>query len=148
MSVQQRRFAAATRTAAPKGGLRSRIKLTLTWITVGTALSLFTFTVVGTAATTKPDLAGAMKKLPPSDAMIVINTGNHEVCAVNQTQLTQLQSRYTTAWTTVMLNGTATDLVTVDGASDRDLRNMFQHVQCELVKKKHVFYLPFDAQTS
>ncbi len=148
MSVQQRRFAAATRTAAPKRGSRSRLKLTLTWLIVVTALSLFTFSVVAAAAPTKPDYAGAAKKLPPEQPMVVINTGKKEVCSVSQTQLDQLQAEYSTSWTTVMLNGTRADLLTVDDASDHDLHAMFKHVHCELVKRKHVFYLPFDAQTS
>ena len=50
MSVHQRRFAAATRTAAPARGFKQRVKLTLTWLTVLAALSLFTFTVAATAA--------------------------------------------------------------------------------------------------
>ena len=87
MSVQQRRFAAATRTAAPQRGSRSRLKLTLTWLIVVTALSLFTFSVVAAAAPTKPDYAGAAKKLPPEQPMVVINTGKKEVCSVSQTQL-------------------------------------------------------------
>jgi hypothetical protein len=148
MSVQQRRFAAATRTAAPKRGLRGRIKLTLTWLTILAALSLFTSTVVATAAGTKPDYAAAAKKLPPADAIVVINTGTKEVCSVSGTQLDQLQAEYDTSWTTVMLNGTRTDLVTVDDASDHDLRTMFKDVHCVLVKKQHVFYLPFDANIS
>jgi hypothetical protein len=148
MSVHKSRFAAATRTAAPPSGSRSRLKLTLTWITVATALSLFTFTVVGTAAVNKPDIAGAAKKLPPGQPMVVINTGKKEVCSVTQSQLALLQSSYRTSWTTVMLNGVKTDLVTVDGANDHDVHKMFEHVHCELVHRKHLFYLPFDAQTS
>jgi hypothetical protein len=148
MSVQQKRFAAATRTAAPKRGPRGRIKLTLTWLTILAALSLFTSTVVATAAGTKPDYAAAAKKLPPGDAIIVINTGKKQVCSVSGTQLAQLQAEYATSWTTVMLNGTRTDLVTVAGASDHDLHGMFKQVHCVLVKKQHVFYLPFDANIS
>jgi hypothetical protein len=148
MSVQQNRFAAATRTAAPKRGSRSRVKLTLTWLIVVTALSLFTFSVVGTAATTKPDYAGAAKKLPRDQPMIVINTGKKLICSVNETQLARLQAEYSTGWTTVMLNGTPTDLLTVDDASDHDVHQMFEHARCELVKRKHLFYLPFDANIS
>jgi hypothetical protein len=65
MSVDTRRFAAATRTAASKTGSapRSRLKLTLTWLTIATALTFFTFTMVATAANSKPDYAGAVKQL-------------------------------------------------------------------------------------
>jgi len=148
MSVQQRRFAAATRTAAPKRGSRSRIKLTLTWLTVVTALSLFTTTVVATAAGGKPDFAGAAKQLPSNQPMVVLQTGKKEVCSVNGTQLAVLQARFDTGWMTVMLNGVETDLVTVSGATAHDLNTMVGPVNCKLVQEKHIFYLPFDAQTS
>jgi hypothetical protein len=148
MSVQNRRFAAATRTAAPKRGSGSRLKLTLTWLIVVTALSLFTFSVVGTAAVTKPDYAGAAKKLPPNGHHIVINAGKREVCSVNAAQLAVLQAHYDTGWMTVTMNGADVDLLTVSGANDHDLHTMLGDVECKLVKEKHVFYLPFDAQTS
>jgi hypothetical protein len=148
MSVQQRRFAAATRTAAPKSGSRGRIKLTLTWLTIVTALSLFTTTVVASAAGGKPDFAGAAKKLPRQQPMVVIQTGKKEVCSVNAAQLAVLQARYDTGWMTVTLNGVETDLVTVSGADDHDLKTLVGPVDCKLVQQKHLFYLPFDAQTS
>src|SRR4051812_36426760 len=124
MSVPQRRFAAATRTAAPKRGSRSRLKLTITWLIVVTALSLFTFSVVGTAAVTKPDYARAAKKLRPDQPRIVIKAGKREVCSVNEQQLALLQARYDTGWMTVTMNGAAVDLVTVSGANERDLHAM------------------------
>jgi len=46
------------------------------------------------------------------------------------------------------MNGADVDLVTVSGANDHDLHAMLGDVQCKLVKEKHLFYLPFDAQTS
>jgi hypothetical protein len=148
MSVQQRRFAAATRTAAPARGFGRRVKLTLTWITVATALSLFTFTVVGTAATTKPDVASAAGKLPANGPRIVID-GKHEVCSVHAAQLALIQARYETGWMTITLDGAPVDLVTVSGAKERDLKKMLgEKVRCQLVEQKHLFYLPFDAQTS
>src|SRR5436190_13195895 len=148
MSVQQKRFAAATRTAAPRRGSRSRLKLTLTWLTIVTALSLFTSTVVATAAGGKPDYAGAAKKLSPNQPMVVIQTGKKEVCSVNATQLAMLQAQYDTGWMTVMLNGVQTDLVTVSGGNAHDVSAMVGPVNCKLVQEKHLFYLPFDAQTS
>jgi hypothetical protein len=148
MSVHQRRFAAATRTAAAPRGLVGRLKLTFTWIIVLAALSLFTFTVVGTAATTKPDVAGAAKKLPPDQPQIVID-GKHAVCSVNASQLKLIQARWQTGWMTVTMNGAPVDLVTVTGAKRPDLEKMLgKKVTCQLVEQKHVFYLPFDAQTS
>jgi hypothetical protein len=50
---------------------------------------------------------------------------------------------------TVMLNGTATDLITVDGANGGDVRQMLGHVDCQIVKDKRMFFfLPFDANVS
>jgi hypothetical protein len=149
MSVQQRRFAAASRTAAPSSGSRSRIKLTLTWLVVVTALSLFTFSVVGTAATAKPDVAGAAKQLPSSTPKIVIKLSKHDVvCTVNATQLPVLQSRFQTGWMTVTINDKQVDLLTVTGASQHDVRTVIGKSECVIVQMQHVFYLPFDAQLS
>jgi hypothetical protein len=50
---------------------------------------------------------------------------------------------------TITMDGAPADLVTVSGADDHDMRKVLgEHVKCKLVKEKHVFYLPFDAQTS
>ena len=149
MSVQQPRFAAATRTAARKRGSRSRLKLTMTWLTIATALSLFTVTVVANAAPSKPDYAGAANQLRSDQPRVVIQSGSKkEVCSVNSAQLVLLQARYDVGWMTVTLDGVATDLVTVAGANDHDLHLLLGDVTCRFVKEKHVFYLPFDAQLS
>lgn len=149
MSVHQRRFAAAKRTAARTTGSSSRLKLTLTWLTIATSLSFFTFTVVATAAPSKPDYAGAAKKLGGDQPKVVIRSGSKkEVCSVNQSQLEWLQARYDVGRMTVTIDGEPVDLVTVAGANDHDLRTMLGNVTCRLVQEKHVFYLPFDAQTS
>jgi hypothetical protein len=150
MSVHHRRFAAATRTAAHKNGSRSRLKLTMTWLTIATALSLFTFTVGAGAVNTKPDYAGAAKKLGSDKPLIVVDNGHgqKEVCSVNQKQYELLETRYDTGHLTVTVNGSPVDLVTVDGAKDHDLHVLLGDMTCKLVKEKHVFYLPFDAQTS
>ena len=150
MSVQQKRFAATTRTAARTRGFRGRVKLTLTWLTVLAALSLFTLTVVGTAAAKKPDVAGAIQKLPPSQPVIVID-GRKQVCSVNASQLKLIQAEYDTGWMTVNINGADTDVVTVTGMKENELKKMLgngKQVKCEVVQQQHVFYLPFDAQTS
>jgi hypothetical protein len=150
MSVHHRRFAAAKRTAARKSGSRSRLKLTMTWLTIATALSLFTFSVVATAAPTKHDYAGAVKKLNSNQPKIVVtsDTGKKEVCSVNASQLAAIQGQYDVGWMTVTVDGTVTDLVMVSGANDHDLHAMLGDFTCQFVKEKHVFYLPFDAQTS
>jgi hypothetical protein len=150
MSVNNRRFAAAKRTAAPTRGSRSRLKLAFTWLTVATALSFFTFTVAATAANSKPDYAGAAKGLRADQPRIVVtSSGKHEVCSVNEAQLARLDAEYEVGWMTVTIDGSPADLVTVTGANDGQMRAMLgDHVKCTLVKEQHVFYLPFDAQTS
>ena len=149
MSGQQRRFAAASRTAAPTSGSRSRIKLTLTWLIVVSALSLFTFSVVGTAATTKPDVAGAAKQLPSNTPKIVIKLNKHDVvCTITAAQVPILQSHFQTGWMTVTLNDKDVALLTVTGATQHDVRTVIGKSQCALVQMQHVFYLPFDAQLS
>ena len=48
-----------------------------------------------------------------------------------------------------MLNGTATNLITVDGMRDNEVHDMLGHVKCEVVKDKHLFFfLPFDTNIS
>ena len=149
MSVHQRRFAAAKRTAARTTGSSSRLKLTMTWLTIATSLSFFTFTVVATAAPSNPDYAGAAKHLNPHQPKVVIQSGNKkEVCSVNASQLALLQAEYVVGWMTVTVDGAPVDLVTVEGANDHDLRTMLGDVTCRLVQQKHLFYLPFDAQLS
>ena len=150
MSVHHRRFAATTRTAARTRGSRSRLKLTMTWLTIATALSLFTFTVGAGAVNTKPDYAGAAKQLPSDKPLVVVDKGHgkKEVCSVNQSQYELLETRYPTGHLTVTVDGSPVDLVTVEGAKDHDLHVLLGDMQCKLVQQKHVFYLPFDAQTS
>jgi hypothetical protein len=149
MSVHQRRFAAAKRTAARTTGSSSRLKLTLTWLTIATSLSLFTCTVVATAAPSKPDYGEAAEHLRADQPLVVIQSGNKkEVCSVTAAQVAQLDALYVVGWLTVSVDGEPVDLVTVAGANDHDLRAVLGNVNCRLVKEKHVFYLPFDAQTS
>jgi hypothetical protein len=148
MSVHQRRFAAAQKTAAPKSGSRSRLKLTATWLTIATALSFFTFTVVATAANSEPDYAGAANQLPQDGRLVVITSGQREVCSVNASQLDVLESRYDVGRMTVEVDGVPGDFATVGGANDHELRTLLGYVDCKLVKEKHVFYLPFDANVS
>jgi hypothetical protein len=148
MPINNRRFAAVNRTPAAKPGPRSRLRLTLTWLTIVAALTFFTFTVAATAGS-KPDYAGAAKGLRADQPRVVINSGGKEqVCSVNQTQLAQLDAAYETGWMTVTIDGSPTDLVTVAGANDHDMHSILGDAKCKLVKEKHVFYLPFDAQTS
>src|SRR5262249_402617 len=158
MSVDTRRFAAATRTAASKTGSapRSRLKLTMTWLTIAAALTFFTFTMVATAANSKPDYAGAVKQLAKQHAngnnangngngkgnddsqgdtpAVVVQKGNKkEVCTVNESQLATLQSNYAVGWMTVDVDGTPTDLVTVAGAQEHDLHQLLGNMTCTLV---------------
>jgi hypothetical protein len=64
MSVGNRRFAAAQRTAAVPARARGRLKLTATWLVIATALSAFSFTVVAGARTVgRPDYGRAVEQL-------------------------------------------------------------------------------------
>jgi hypothetical protein len=64
MSVENRRFAAAQRTAAVPARSRGRLKLTATWLVIATALSAFSFTVVAGARTGgPPDYGRAVEQL-------------------------------------------------------------------------------------
>jgi hypothetical protein len=119
-------------------------------LTVATALTFFTFTVVATAASSKMDYAGALKKLsggktPADDSAIVIRHGDKkELCTVDESQLGLLQTRFAVGRITVTIDGTPTDVVTVDDANPHELHVLLGDMQCTLVKEKHVFFLPFD----
>ena len=145
MSTHQPRFAAAKRTTAKGSGPRSRLKLTVTWLMIVTALTFFTFTLVASAANQTPDYAAAVRGLPDGGQLVAV--GDH-VCSVNRAQVTQLEALYDVGWMTVDVDGDAVDIVTVSGANDHDVRAVLGDSKCKLVKQKRVFFLPFDAQTS
>jgi hypothetical protein len=145
VSVHHRRFAAAKRTAAYKGGSRSRTKLMVTWLTIVAALTFFTFTLVASAANPEPDYASAVKELPEGEQFVVV--GDH-VCSVNRAQVSQFEALYEVGWMTVDVDGEAVDMVTVSGANEHEIRAVLEDARCKLVKRKRVFFLPFDAQTS
>ena len=126
-------------------GTRSRLKLTLTWLTIVTALTFFTFTLVASAANPKPDYAAAAQQLPRDKALVVV--GN-QLCSVDESQVAQLATMYDVGWDTLTVDGELVDMVTVSGAKDRELREFLGDATCKLVKRKRVFFLPFDAHTS
>ena len=106
MPVNNRRFAAVEPDSSRGSRLAQPLELTLTWLTIVTALTFFTFTVAATAAGSKPDYAGAAKGLRADQPRVVIKTGGDErVCSVNQTQLAQLDAAYETGWMTVTIDG-------------------------------------------
>jgi hypothetical protein len=126
-------------------GTRSRLKLTLTWLTIVTALTFFTFTLVASAANPKPDYAAAAKQLPQKTPLVVVGD---QLCSVDESQVAQLATMYDVGWDTLTVDGVPVDMVTVSGAKDRELREFLGDATCKLVKRKRVFFLPFDAHTS
>jgi hypothetical protein len=129
MSVVDPRLAAAQRTAARHGAKRAghRVRLVATWLFIVPLLSLFSFSVVASAKTlSKPDLKGAVSRLPSDKHVIEIAVGanpgdhgkkdttktpdgtsgnalvaqfshaDHLVCSVTGSQLVRIQQRYST----------------------------------------------------
>jgi hypothetical protein len=79
MSVVDPRLAAAQRTAASHGAKRAghRVRLLATWLFIVPLLSLFSFSVVASAKTlSKPDLKGAVSRLPSNEHVIQIAVGS------------------------------------------------------------------------
>ena len=95
MPVNNRRFAAVNRTPAADPGSRSRLRLTLTWLTIVTALTFFTFTVAATAAGSKPDYAGAAKGLRADQPRVVIKTGARKGSAPSTRRSSRSSMRHT-----------------------------------------------------
>lgn len=80
MSVDDPRHAAAQRTAAQTRGKRAhRVRLAATWFFIVPLLSFFSFSVVAGAKTfSKPDVAGAVAKLPSDEHVIQIAVGSND----------------------------------------------------------------------
>src|SRR5436309_14837155 len=103
MSVENRRLAAAQRTAAKKTSgahaPRRRWLRLASWLLIVPTLSLFSFSVVAGAAGfgSKPDYAGAVQQLPQGLGVVAIELGSGtEVCSVNQSQLAAISSHWQT----------------------------------------------------
>ncbi len=149
MSVENRRHAAAQRTAAHNRKLRLA-----SWLLIVPTLSLFSFSVVAGAAGfgTKPDYAGAIQQLPQGLGVVALELGSgaKEVCSVNDAELAAISSRWPTARIRIDVAGRSVDIVTVSGANDHDLRQVIggKGATCKLVRVASVFFLPFDAHTS
>ncbi|MFL5928095.1 MAG: hypothetical protein ACJ77E_14295 [Gaiellaceae bacterium] len=149
MSVGTRRFAAAQRTAARKAP--SRAKRLGAWIIIVPAISLFSFSIVASAAglRSKPDVASAAAKIvqdkqdkqgrsdDKSDdgGFVVVDTGDggegfaklltrgaKEVCWISTSGLGRVSAVYRTTTSTVHVGGTTYSLVTVYGANTHTLR--------------------------
>src|SRR5260370_13277784 len=80
MSVVDPRLAAAQRTAVSQNPKRvsHRVRLATTWLFIVPLLSLFSFSVVASAKTlSKPDLKGALSRLPSDTHVIQIAVGSN-----------------------------------------------------------------------
>lgn len=167
MSVQTQRSAAARRTAA--ASTRVRAFRIASWLLVIPTLALFSFSVVAGASGlgAKTDYAGAVKAVTPKPAekgaLVVVQAPSHanplekllsgsmqEVCWITTLQLARVSQRYATGRMTITVDGKPLDLVTVDGAKDRDLRTLLgpSALTCRLVQVARTFFLPFDAHGS
>jgi hypothetical protein len=157
MSVESPRLAAAQRTVAAaqkRGGSKGRrrwIRLA-SWCFIVPMLSLFSFSVVASARSVgKPDYASAIKQLPSSKPVVVLeNNGKPLVCSVTQSQATGLGARWRTGWVTMTFDGQEFRTLWVDGPSDHELRDFLGSSggDCKLVRLKSLFYLPFNANLS
>lgn len=167
MSVSDPRPAAAQRTAASKArGTRRRMTVLATWMFIVPLLSLFSFSVVAGARTSKPDYESAVKQLPPDQPVVQVSaapsdndgtnglfdrvTHEHFVCSVTASELVRIQARYRTSRFTIGHGSRTLDIVSVYGANERDLRTYLgdNGVRCVLVRVATVFFLPFDPHGS
>jgi hypothetical protein len=170
MSIQHRRPAAGQWTAARvrRDALNegSRWKRLSWWLLIVPALALFSFSLAAGAQTGKPDYASAAKELPKSKALVVIGPrddgtllgwlksiySSHELCSVTASQLERIASEYEVGQVTIAVDGAPVELVTVSGqgANDAELRALLgvPALNCRLVRRASVFYLPFDAHGS
>jgi hypothetical protein len=157
MSVDNRRLAAAQRTAAKKtsGAVppRRRWLRLASWLVIVPTLSLFSFSVVAGAAGfgATEDYASAAAQLPQSRPMVVITSGSlKEICSVGPRQLAVISSRWRTGRISVSVGGKSLDVVTVSGANETELRSVLGGPQltCRLVQVARVFFLPFDPHGS
>jgi hypothetical protein len=132
-------------------------------------LSLFSFSVVAGAQTVgKPDYAGAAKQLPRGKPLIVVSapnastdslldrlrktSANEALCSVTQSQLDRIGAHYTVERTTITMDGVDVEVAMVSGAGANvhELREYLGRpaLECKLVRRASVFFLPFDAHGS
>jgi hypothetical protein len=157
MSVENRRLAAAQRTAAKKtsGAVppRRRWLRLASWLVIVPTLSLFSFSVVAGAAGfgAKDDYGSAAAQLPQNQPMVAITSGSlKEICSVGPRQLAVISSRWRTGRISINVGGRSLDVVTVSGANENDLRTVLggPRLTCRLVQVARIFFLPFDAHGS
>ena len=170
MSIDHRRPAAGQWTAAQvrRDSLRegSRAKRLVWWLVIVPALALFSFSLAAGAQTGKTDLASAARELPPMKPLVYIRTSqadsltswlsgkwdSHELCSVTTSQLQRISSEYQVGWTTVTAASGTMQIATVSGpgANDAEVRSLLSvsALDCRLVRRASIFYLPFDAHGS
>ena len=170
MSIEHRRPAAGQWTVAQvrrdtlnEGTRRKRLSW---WLLIVPALALFSFSLTASAGTGKPDYASAAKDLPKGQPLVVVGPradgsllgwltstySTHEVCSVTPSQLERIASAYDVGQMTVTVDSAPVQLVTVSGkgANDAELRAFLgvRALDCRLVRRASIFYLPFDAHGS
>jgi hypothetical protein len=135
MSVDDRRFAAAQRTAASRhGGDYARAARQLP----------STGAIVLVSASTKPHET-------PLDRLTSSYT-NRELCSVTAEQLKRVAAHYQVGQMTITVDGKPVVIATISGqgANDHELREYLgdPNMKCKLVREGGVFFLPFDPHTS
>lgn len=156
MSVGSRRYAAAQRTAV--GSTPSRVKRLGAWIVIVPALSLFSFSVVASAAgfSSKPDVGKTATQVvqkhddAKSGAVVVLGHGEKQVCWISKSQLVRVSAMYKTTTSSLQVGSNTYSLVTVYDANEHTLRTLLggSAVDCKLVHEQHLFFLPFDPNIS
>lgn len=157
MSVGSRRYAAAQRTAV--GSTSSRVKRLGAWIVIVPALSLFSFSVVASAAgfSSKADVGKTAAQVvhakhddAKSGALVVLGAGEKQVCWISKSQLVRVSAVYKTTTSSLQVGSNTYSLVTVYDANEHTLRTLLgsSAVECKLVHEQHLFFLPFDPNIS
>ena len=76
--------------------------------------------------------------------------GGKQVCWISTSQLTRVSAVYRTSTSTIRVGQTTYTIVTIYGASERDLKQLLgtYSVKCRLVHAAKLFFLPFDPNLS
>jgi hypothetical protein len=178
MSVGTRRLAAAQRTAVRRSPSRAKRLGAWIIIVPALALFSFSVVAGAAGLNTKPDVAAAAAKVVPKghDAgnpaadnekqdkggLVLVGSSHdghgiagllgktgREICWISTSQLARVSAAYRTSIATIGVGGTAYQLVTVYGASERNMKQLLaSSVKCRLVQSSQLFFLPFDPNLS
>jgi hypothetical protein len=153
MSVVSPRLAAAQRTAALKrSGSKTRRRFVkfASWAFILPMLALFSFSLVANARTFgKPDYAEALRHLQAGRPLVLLKAnGNQVLCSISSAQAAALSAHWQTSQTTLSVDGKSVPALSVDAPNEKELREYLgvSAVDCKAVRKKSIFYLPFNLE--